>query len=86
MNSDDPTPERQKEIHAAIGRMADKLVRLGYASRVATHDSGNLQVLWNARGIALKKEVARIFESVSKGEAFDFDELQAFLIVLSMES
>ena len=84
---DETSPERQKEIAQAIGRMADKLVRLGYAARVARHDStGELQVLFTPRGIALQNEISRIFESVNAGERFEFDELQAFMVILAMKT
>ena len=83
---DELPPERQKEMMQAINRMADKLVRLGYASKVACHDStGKLQTLWTPRGLALQDEISRIFDSVNSGESLDFDQLQAFIILLAMK-
>ena len=70
----------------AISRMAEKLVHLGYATRTAAHsETGMLQILFTPMGLALQQEISRIFESVTAGERFEFDELQAFMVILTMK-
>jgi hypothetical protein len=84
MNED--SPERMREKIDAIKRMSEKFVRLGYAKRVACHDAtGQFQLLLTPRGVALQNEISRIFESVNSGERFEFDELQAFMVILAMK-
>ena len=84
MNED--SPERKKEIVQAIQRMTEKFIKLGYAVRAVHHDvPGKVEILFTPRGVALQNEISRIFESVNAGERFDFDELQAFLVILAMK-
>jgi hypothetical protein len=84
MNED--SPERQKEKIQAIQRMTDKLIKLGYAVRAVHHDvPGKVEILFTPRGVTLQNEISRIFESVNAGERFDFDELQAFMVILAMK-
>lgn len=75
------TPERQKEIAAAIKRVADKLVRFGFATHTAAHSqTEQLQVLLTPKGISLSEDFSRMFP---EGDRFDFDDLQAFLAIMS---
>jgi len=77
----DDSPERQKEIAAAIERVSVKLVQFGFATRTATHSkTGILQILLTPKGLALQEDLSRMFP---KEDRFDFDELQAFLAIMS---
>ena len=83
---DDTPPERQEEIAKAIRSMGDKLVALGYATGVICDDrTGQVHVVFTHSGLRLQDDISRIFAAVSAGERLEFDELQAFMVILAMK-
>jgi len=83
VNPDDHEFKKQK---AAVDKVADKLIQLGYAGANIVRDDpdgGGLELFWTDRGVALKREMMRIFDSVENDGVLDFYEVQAFIILLS---
>ena len=64
----------------ALGRMADKLVELGYADRVILEDAPKvITVFWTDSGRALRRDIGKIFDGVRKGEEINALDIQILL-------
>ena len=84
--SDEPQEQITPEYKKALNSMAEKLVELGFATRtVRRDDQGMLHIQFTRQGKVLQEQVSKIFAAVSRGERFDFYELQAFMAIMAMK-
>jgi phage-related tail protein len=74
------------EYKKALNAVAEKLVELGLATRTIRRDeAGMLHIQFTQEGKVLQNQMSRIFAAVSQGERLDINELQAFVVVMSMK-
>lgn len=68
--------------------MADKLVELRFAESIHRNDRSEvIQVVWTAKGVALKRELGLIFDAVRKGEQINALDIQMlFALFLRTDS
>lgn len=79
--------EIDEGLKIALGRMADRLVQLGYADSIIRDDAqGKILVRFTGRGNALQADMLRIIRGLDLTTDEGFDELQAFFIVFTTEA
>ncbi len=67
-------------VRDTLGRMADKLVELGYADRVILEDAPKvITVFWTDSGRVLQRDIGNIFDGVRKGEEINALDIQILL-------
>jgi DNA-binding MarR family transcriptional regulator len=70
----------EEEMRDALGRMADRLVELGYANKVLLEDTPKaITVFWTDSGRILQKELERMFPQVRNGKELNTLDTQMFL-------
>ena len=61
-----------------VDRMADKLVKLGFASTVLRNDTaGTVTVVWTERGNVMRRELGLIFQDLQQGGEINIMEIKA---------
>jgi hypothetical protein len=84
--SNEAEGEISPEYRKAINSMAEKLVALGFATRTVIQDRrGMLHIQFTRKGKMLQEQISTIFAAVNRGERFDFNELQAFMVIMAMK-
>jgi hypothetical protein len=84
--SDESSDEVSPEYKRAINSIAEKLVELGLATRSVIRDErGMVHIQFTREGKVLQNQISRIFAAVNRGERLDFNELQAFMVIMAMK-